>query len=593
MMTLSWDNGTLSPSGSFSVVDGSLSHAGTGLRADKVAGVLTLGENRVTVDPLTCAIGGNPFVGSIEYDFAASQLALTASGVLPEVETLVPKEALNGLTVKGPVNVRCNVVRTPGKTDVDAELDATQAAVAYPWWFSKPPGIGATCSGAHVEMVPGKTLKISGKAGVASSEFEVDAQFAAAGKSKWTPRVVKAAASKASIDALGKCILAPYKITGGTAGGLKLEWARKGADSPWTLMAEAQLDELSLLGEGNEIPMQFTGLKLGAEIVDEPGAPGRITLAAKKSVLPPLRSKWFVPLSLPEELKKKHTLTERNWRIDLAGESVQVDHWKGSGFEGAAYLDGNETGLSAFRAALEGGGEVEGTYRRFREDNRGELTFKWNGIEASYLMRQLGYGDIFTGTTTGEIAYSLDSDDPGTLNGAGNVRIVDGQVSADYVLSKLEGGLQEHITSLPMSLRFKSFKTDIELDGDRVTTNKLALESNGINVTGNGKFYLHGDIDYSLKVSLTPNVAEKIPALRDNMNVQGLRLAQQNVELTFDVKGPIFNPQAELASLPPVHVTVVSSALEVTSDAMKVLDIPRKILVDLLKIGGGIVGMSK
>ena len=592
MMTLSWDSGTASPSGSFSVVDGSLSHAGTGLSAEKVVGVLTLGENGVSVDPLTAEIGGNPFVGSLKYDFAASQLELAASGVLPAVELLMPKEALNGLTVKGPVTVRCNVVRNPGKTVADAELDATQAEVGYQWWFLKPAGIGATCSGAHVEMVPGKTLKITGKAGVASSEFEIDARFSAGGKSKWEPRVVKAAAAKANVDALGKCFLTPYKVSGGAANDVKLEWTKEGADSAWKLGVGAQFDELSLLAEGNETPMQFTGLEVGADIVDEPGAAGQVRLAAKKSVLPPLRSKWFVPLNVPENAKKKHGLTDRKWLIDLSGESVQVDHWKGTGFKGKAYVQGDEAGLSAFRAVLDGGGQVDGAYRRFRDDHRGELTFKWNEIEAGYLTRQLGYAGIFTGTTSGEIGYSLDSDDPGTLNGGGNVQIIDGQVSVDYVLSKLEGKLQEHITSLPVSLKFKSFKTDIGLEGDLVTMNKLALESNGVNVTGDGKFYLRGDIDYSLKVSLTPDVAEKIPALRDNMNVQGLRLAQQNVDLAFNVKGPIFNPKAELSSMPPVHVTVVSSALEVTSDAMKVLDIPRKILVDLLKIGGGIVGMK-
>ena len=593
MMTLSWNSGTASPSGSFSVIDGTLSHTGTGIGAEKVAGVLTLGENRLTVDPLTAEIGGNPFVGSIDYDFSASQLEFTAAGVLPGIEALMPRDALNGLTVKGPVNIRCKVLRTPGKTVAEGELDATQAEMAYQWWFAKPAGIGATCSGVHVELVPGKTLKITGKAGVASSEFDIEAQFAAGGKSKWEPRMIKAAAAKADIDALGKCILTPYKITGGAATGIKFEWAQKSGKDPWKLAAQAGFDDLSLLGQGNEIPMQFRGLEFGAEIVDEPGSAGQVTLAAKKAVLPPLRSKWFVPLGVPDELKKKHALTERKWTIDLAGENVQIDHWKSTGFKGKAYIQGNETGLSAFRAALDGGGQVDGAYRRFRDDNRGELTFKWKGIQAPYLTRQLGYAGIFTGTTSGEISYSLDSDDPGTLKGAGNVRITEGQVSSDYVVSKLEGRLQEHITSLPVSLKFNNFKTDIGLDGDLVTTNNLLLESNGIHVTGNGKFYLHGDMDYSLKVALTPDLAEKIPALRDNMNVQGLRLAQQNVDLAFDVKGPIFNPQAELSSLPPVHVTVVSSALEVTSDAMKVLDIPRKILVDLLKIGGGIVGMSK
>jgi len=94
-------------------------------------------------------------------------------------------------------------------------------------------------------------------------------------------------------------------------------------------------------------------------------------------------------------------------------------------------------------------------------------------------------------------------------------------------------------------------------------------------------------------VSLSPETAEKIPILRDNFNVAGLRLAKQDVDLVFKVKGPLFNPQGELAELPPIGITLVSSALERTNDAMRVMDIPRRMFLDLLKIGGGIVAKPK
>jgi len=42
-----------------------------------------------------------------------------------------------------------------------------------------------------------------------------------------------------------------------------------------------------------------------------------------------------------------------------------------------------------------------------------------------------------------------------------------------------------------------------------------------------------------------------------------------------------------------VSVTLVSGAFEVGSDVTKIIDIPRQILVDLLKLGGGLVGATK
>lgn len=593
MMTLSWGSRSDSPEGSFSVVDGSLSHEATGIAAEKVAGTLKIEGNRMTVDPLTAEIGGNPFVGAIAYDFASKQLDLTAAGTLPALETLVPPDMLNGLTAKGPVNVRCKLVRNPAKMILDADLDATQADLAYQWWFSKPAGVGAACKGVRVELVPGKSLKVGGKAALASSEFDVEARFLAGRQPKWQPRVVKASSSKLDIDALGRCFRVPYELSGSGQNRVDIVWEREKNDAPWKLDLKAGLEQFSLRAECNDAPMQFANLEVAAAVEDSPNTPATVALAAQKAVLPPLKTKWFAPLDLPPEARKKYTLTERNWALDLAGETIEAGHWKGKNFKGKAYLKGKEAGLSAFRAMLDGGGQVDGAYRRFRDDNRTELAFKWNGIQCGYLTRQLGYADIVAGKTSGEISYSVDSDDPGTLKGKGTIEINDGQLSADYLISKLEGRLEKQITSIPVSLTFSSFRTDVGLDKDLVTTNNLRLESNGINVTGNGKFVLEGDMDYNFKVAISPDLAEKIPALRDNMNVQGLRLAQQNVELSFNVKGPIFNPKAELASLPPVHVTVVSSALEATSDAMKVLDIPRKILVDLLKIGGGIMGMSK
>jgi len=56
---------------------------------------------------------------------------------------------------------------------------------------------------------------------------------------------------------------------------------------------------------------------------------------------------------------------------------------------------------------------------------------------------------------------------------------------------------------------------------------------------------------------------------------------------------PAFNPKGEVSGMPPLGITLVSSALEATSDAIRVIDIPRKILADLFRIGGGLVGVTR
>jgi hypothetical protein len=85
----------------------------------------------------------------------------------------------------------------------------------------------------------------------------------------------------------------------------------------------------------------------------------------------------------------------------------------------------------------------------------------------------------------------------------------------------------------------------------------------------------------------------QIPILRASFNVEGHRLTQNQIELVFHVKGPAFNPSSRVKGLPPVGVTLVSGAAELTSEAFKVIDIPRQILMDLFRIGGGIVGVGK
>ena len=118
----------------------------------------------------------------------------------------------------------------------------------------------------------------------------------------------------------------------------------------------------------------------------------------------------------------------------------------------------------------------------------------------------------------------------------------------------------------------------------------MILESDAITVSGDGQFVVNGDMDYRLKIAIPPATARGVPALRTYFNLDGLKHSQTNLELAFHIFGPSFGPRMELEGLPSVGDTIVSGAVEVTSDVMKVVDLPRQILLDLFKIGGGIVG---
>ena len=94
-----------------------------------------------------------------------------------------------------------------------------------------------------------------------------------------------------------------------------------------------------------------------------------------------------------------------------------------------------------------------------------------------------------------------------------------------------------------------------------------------------------------VKAAVIPaETAKGIPALRTYFNLEGLKRSQTNLEIAFHIFGPGFNPKMELDGMPSMGDTIVSGADEVTSDVMKVVDLPRQILLDLFKIGGGIVG---
>ncbi len=586
-VNLAWNSQTQIPTGSISIVDGTLTDTATGLTAHKVSGALVIENKRLSIEPLNMEVTGNPFVGSLKYDLDTGRLDATASGTLADLEKTPLGKAFKELSIGGSANIRCTANRNAERYVVDAEVDATQAELKYKDWLSKSPGVGASAEKLHMEIGPGQSIVISAEGRVATSPFAFDTKLIR-NKGKWLPQTASVSSKRIDIDAFGKLLKIPYRISGGAITNGKLDWSRKaGENLEWQAVFTADVDRFALLSEGSSSTLGGDGVQVEVTLDGGPAASGTLKLRAKKAQAPPLREKWFAAFK-PDEV---FASSSRSWALDLAVDALELPPWKGSDFKGSAYTNSAESGLKSFSARIDGGGSVNGSYRNVKEENAYDMTFEWDAIPARYLLEQLNYPKILNGATTGEASYSMDRDDPGTLKGKADFEVHDGQFSADFLVSQIQGKLENKISALPPSLKFSLLRSGLTFEGDTFVTPDVQLVSEGIKVTGNGSFITHGDMDYDLKIAVSPSIAGQIPALRDNFNIRGLSLAQQDIELSFKVKGPTFNPQGELAGLPPIGVTLVSSALEVTSDAMRVIDIPRKILTDLIKIGGGIVGM--
>jgi len=589
-MALSWDSESDTAAGVFPVVDGQLIHDDTHLQAEDVSGAISLENQSITVKSLSATVGGHVMAGWLEYDLTDGQLKSAVSGTIPAIEGFGFAKT-GDLSMRGPVTVRATVERTPEKCVVDGELDMTQTDLAGSWWFRKQAGTGVTIKKMHAEIVPGKTVALKGNANLAGSTFTADLKFACA-KGKWGLTQVEAKSDSINIASLGNCLHIPYTLTGGRGTDATLT-LKKGDGKAWNLTSALDIDEASVQVDGGEAPMKFSGVKLNVELNSSDTRAGKMVLAARKANMPPIKGKWFASKEQYAQYREGQGGENRNWTFVLEGEDVEVPPWKGSQFKGEAFSGSNLAGFRSFSATIDGGGQLDGKYSYSSLDSVYTLLLDWNQIPSSYLIEQLQYPRVLQGTTTGRLDYTVDRDDPSTLQGTADFEITKGIFSADYLISRLEGKLENQISSLPLSLGFDSLKAKVDFKGDRVTTSDIVLASQGINVTGDGSFVVHGDMDYNVRVALSPKVAEKIPAIRDNLNVQGHKLAQQPIELAFRLQGPTFNPRGQITDSPPVGITIVSSALEVTSDAMRLIDIPRKVLVDLLRIGGGIVGISK
>jgi hypothetical protein len=473
-------------------------------------------------------------------------------------------------------------------------VDASQLGIEHDWWYRKAAGIGATGT-IGIDLVPDKTLSIEVTGEVASSLLTAQAALAHTNREEYPWRLETAAAESEHIDVtgLGQCLNLPYRISGGTGTNGRYSWERDHRfEEGWRLLASATFDEIGLLpiteGDGANTPMSFRDLSIDSDTSKLDTQQGVITVRAKSARMPNLNEPWLLPFDTTPPEGMKLYESNRDWTYFLSADDVLIPPWNGTQFVAEAYSNPDEAGFESYSAAV-GEGQIAGTYALKREDNFYSSSVSWDKVPAATLIEHLGFPNVLRGNLSGGIDYKLDKDDPGTLQGQGKFTIVDGQFSADYVASLLQGQEGGDLSAMPPSLKFSEFTGDVVLDKDIVRTPAFSLTSDDIVVTGSGNYVRNGDMDYQIKVALSPATAERIPALRDNLNLQGYRISNQNIELAFRVAGPTFNPKGRVEAMPPVGVTLVSGITSVTSS---VIDFPRKILVDLLKMGGGMLAGS-
>lgn len=586
----SWDSSTKQAAGTVAIAGGAVHNADLGLEASDITASVSLAGHRIEVVSLNAVAKEQPLVANGWYDIESKLGELSVAGVLAGIGETKLAQSIRNAEIDGSATVKATGKLKDGVYTFDGDVDASQTGIAYRWYFLKPPGIGAS---AHLtgSFTPKKSATFDVDGTVAGSHLKATTNLAFNGK-KWQLRKAHAEVPKLDVVSVGKCIPLPYVITGGTGTDGRYDWTRVDgkAGHEWTATLQLAVDEISMRAEGANAAIVCHDIMFTGDMAEGENAATNLKLHAKRATTPPLRGdKWFVPI---ERDWKKYPPTDKYYSYDLSADSLDVPPWSGKDFKGHAYQSEKESGLDSYTAKV-GDGVIEGSYVSNRAENSYKTSATWRNVPASYFMAHLNQPQMFTGNMDGEVTYTQDRDDPRSVVGKGHFDMGEGQFSADYLIGLFERQLAGDVAALPPSLKFSKLHSNVEFERDIVKTPDIHLESDAMKLDANGEFVIDGDMDYTIKVAVSPDAAERIPLLRDNFNVQGHRLAQEDIDLAFKLTGPTLKPVSTVSETPPVRVTLVSGALETAREALQVIDAPRKILFDLLKIGGGIVGAKK
>lgn len=593
MVRAAWNSATGQPSGQLTIAGGTLKHALSGITAEEVSGILRVEGDRVQLEPINARVTGYPFVGNMSYDRGGGELRFDVSGTAAQIENFPPLKDVKDVGLAGAISLHARGKVSAKGAHVDIDADATQAQIAYQWWFQKPVGTGCTANAVAIEFSPGKSVQISGQVLLDTIPIHATVHLTPH-KGAWKLNTIRAKTDRLDINTAGKTLRVPYGITGGTGTGVEFNWRRAGIKPDGGLLevftVAGHIDTVNLLPRGSDVPIQAQNANISVT-VDSSSVErrtGGVIVHAERGQLPPFSKTWFLPLE-PDDpaLKKQYAGEPRDWTHEVSVGAVVLPPWQGNALSAKINNPSGKVEVNPFRATIENG-TLEGTYLHTEPDNESALKATWTDIPAIYILRHLELPELLTGTMTGNVSYTVDQDDPAsTLKGGGKFEIRDGKFSADYLAALLESRMDASLSMLPPSLVFTRLSADVVLEGDKVSTDNLMLDTPGLKLSGSGYFITDGDMNYTVKVSIAPDTAQKIPLLREAFNIQGHQLTGSSIDLTFNISGPTFRPRGQVAGLPPVGVTIVSGALQMTTE---IIDLPRQILIDLFKIGGGIVG---
>ncbi len=593
-----WNDFSTLPTGAANLVDGAVHAAAFGVSAENLAGLLRLDDEGLSLRPITATVAGKPWSGTVAYTLPGGEVRFDVNGALSNIEDTPLYNITNKLWLGGDIAFHGRgSYGADGRLQLNASADVTRGMVQFEWWLRKPVGVGASIHHIEVDLKPGQTLDVQGEASIEDTRIMAKLEYVHTGE-KFDSTHIRVDVPHLEINSAGKCVQIPYKALGSACHDAYYESNQTGENPEDSIaVIGGRFDYVSFLPDGGEHPLicRDTEVKVTLTNIEGVERSAALEVQAAEAHVPPFGEDWLLHIGPTDpEYIKEFPSKPQPWTYKLAADHLSVPPWEGKNFSAEIYSNEEETGFHFFRADV-GNGHIEGTHLHEKDDNVMHIEATWESIPAMYLIRHLDLPEILEGDITGNVAYMVDQDDPqSTLQAEGQFTIVDGHFIPEQLALMFADTLGSSFISLhPDALRFSEVSSDIRIEGDQIRTNDVVINSEGMRITANGVWVMEGDLDYRVDLAVAPDLAEQIPILRDNFNVQGFRMTQQDIELGFHLTGPTFEPTGQLAGLPPIGVTIVSGAAEMTGEAIRLLDTPRQMFMSIFRIGGGIFGATR
>jgi hypothetical protein len=599
-LQVSWDTDTRQPTGSLIILSGAVSEPFKGVSLSRLSCSALLADGTLRADPLSAEINGQPFFGRFSYDLEKKSATFSATGTLADLEKTPLHAPVPELMLDGTASVRCSGSISDKLIELEASADVTQTRVGFEWWLRKPIGTGAVIKSLSAKIVPHKTMEIRGEAAIDATIIKASLSHRWV-QNKFKQVHVRVDIPKLDVNTAGKCMNIPYTATGTFATDGFYEWQPAGNGLETNVITlGGHFDNVTFLPKGCPVPLVCSNARVDVTMDNtiETTPTGRIVVHAEDAHIPPTSATWLLPLEPLDPTNGPAKIDDgkpsRTWNYILSGGHLEMPPWKGADFKGNVFDNGKQSGLSSFEANVDGG-TVHGSYTHEKSSNIMRLAGQWSNIPAFYIIRHIDLPEVLEGRISGTVDYSMDSDDPtATLDGKASFESKEGHFLPQALAATFGGEIAGSLAQLhPSALTFSNCSGDVVLKGDHIVTDNMRVELPGMTLSGNGTWVTLGDIDYNINISVSPDTAEQIPLLRDSFNLEGLRLTQRNVDLGFHITGPASKPTSQLAGMPNMGVTLVSGAAEMTSQAVRVIDLPRQLLMSIFKTGGGILGASR